>query len=107
MPDRRRFARAWMTEITRNRSVLTLLGVGALLLAVAVIASVASLKTLTANNAEVEHTLRVQSSLNRLVSYNERIETARRGFLLAPSAQFVSTVRGAEDDFTSELANAE
>jgi signal transduction histidine kinase len=103
MPDRRRFARAWMTELTRNRSVLTLLGVGAVLLAVAVAASIASLNTLTANNQEVEHTLRVQSSLNRLVSYNERIETARRGFLIAPDASFIDIVRGAMGDFAREL----
>lgn len=103
MPDRRRFARLWTTELTRNRSVLTLLAVGAVLLAVAVYASIASLSALTANNAQVEHTLRAQSSLNRLVSFNERIETARRGFLIMPEASFVRTVRGAEKDFANEL----
>jgi signal transduction histidine kinase len=107
MPDRRRFAGIWMAELTRNRWVLGLLGVGAILLVVAVVASIASLKTLTANNLEVEHTLRVQSSVNRLASYNERIETARRGFLIAPDASFVDIVRGATDDFAKELAEAD
>ena len=107
MPDRRRFARAWMTELSHNRSVLALLAIGALLLVVAVVASVASLNTLTANNAQVEHTLRVQSSLNRLVSFNERIETARRGYLIAPEPSFVSIVRGAERDFANELIEAD
>jgi signal transduction histidine kinase len=107
MPDRVWLWRTKLSEITRNRPVMILLALSAGLLVVAIALGIAALSALSSSNLRVEQTLRTRSVLNGLVSYNERIETARRGYLISPEASFVQIVRSAERDFLNELAQAD
>jgi signal transduction histidine kinase len=104
MPERRLGARG-LLRFEGNRPVLWLLALSGGLLIVAIAAAVLALSALTHTSERVEHSLRVLASLNRLITYNERIETARRGYLIAPQAAFVKTVQRAQKDFDGALTD--
>lgn len=56
----------------------------------------------------VEHTLDVEASLNRFVRHAERIETARRGIIIAPSERnFVKIAEAAINDAQGDLGRLE
>ena len=106
MPERRLGARG-LLRFEGNRPVVWLLALSGGLLVIAITAAVLALNSLTHTSERVEHSLRVISSLNRLITYNERIETARRGYLIAPQAAFVKTVQEAQKDFEGALTDVE
>jgi signal transduction histidine kinase len=96
MPDRRALTRTTLLRFQGNRPVLLLLTASAGLLLIALWAAVAMIGRVTSTNDEVEHTLRAKTVLTSMLLYNERIETARRGFLISADPSFLRTVRQSE-----------
>jgi signal transduction histidine kinase len=107
MPERRLAVGASIRSLAGNRPILALLLLSAALLVIAITAVFLATRTLSQSNEQVERTLRVQAGINQIVALNERIETARRGYLLAPDASFVEILQGAQADFSRQLAEAE
>jgi signal transduction histidine kinase len=107
MPERRLAVGANLRSLAGNRQVLVLLLLSAVLLTVAVTAVFLASRSLSQSNARVEHTLRVQAAINQLIALNERVETARRGYLLAPDASFIQILQGAQSDLEAQIRQAE
>jgi signal transduction histidine kinase len=82
-------------EARRNRALVGLLAIAFL----GLVAAIAMAAWAQARNAEdsaaVEHTLRVESLINRMATLNERIETGRRGYLLTGEAGFLNVLERA------------
>ena len=98
------FARAQDRFEDRGRKIfIGLLVVAVLLLFVAMAAGVRTLRSTTSDYADVEHTLEVQNMLGRLNGYAERIETARRGFIIQPDPTFASNLQTTRDNFDRTL----
>lgn len=85
-----------------RRLVALLLAIGAVMLVVAVGFAALTMRSIAQDTDAVEHTLRAQASINRLSTYNERIETGRRGFLIQADPAFATTVQAATVLFTEE-----
>ena len=102
MPERRSGVRG-LLRFEGNRPILVLLGIGLALLVVAILVSVNALSQVTATGERVEHSLRVQAEINRLISLNERVETARRGYLLSGQPDMVAILQQGQADFTHSL----
>ena len=98
MPDRRLTVGASLRSLIGNRPILLLLALSAGLLIVAITAAFLAMGSLARSNQRVEHTLRVEATINRMVGLNERIETARRGYLIAPDTSFVRILQRAQTD---------
>jgi signal transduction histidine kinase len=107
MPERRLAVGAGISNLTGNRPVLTLLVLSAALLIVAITAVFLATRALSASNERVEHTLRVEATINQLVALNERIETARRGYLIAPDPSFVEILQAAQSDLKNRIEEVE
>ena len=90
-----------------RRRVLALLGVGFALLAIAIIAAVVTLGSISEDTDEVEKVLERQAGIDSLATFNEQIAAGRRGFLLQPDPAFARTVREASTGFESEQARLE
>ena len=103
MPDRRLAVGASVRNLAGNRPILVLLLLSAVLLVIAITAVFLAVRALADSNAQVEQTLRVQAGINQIVALNERIETGRRGYLLAPDASFVQVLQGAQEDLKREI----
>ncbi|HEU4821369.1 MAG TPA: ATP-binding protein [Qipengyuania sp.] len=86
-------------ENRERRLVVLLLAAGAMLLVIAVLVAARTMFDITEDTAAVEHTLEVESTIAQLTAESERIETARRGYLIQPGVVFASTVRRANNDF--------
>lgn len=106
MPDRRAEGRS-LLAFAGNRAVTIMLALSALLLLVAVTTAIVSLREVTANSQRIEQTLRTQAAINRLAALNEQIETARRGNMLWPEADFVSLLRTTGAAFDEMLGSVE
>lgn len=102
MPERRRGLRG-LLRFEGNRTILVLLGIGLALLIIAISVSVSALSQVTASSERVEHSLRLQAELGRLISQNERVETARRGYLLSLQPDMVDILQRSQADFTASL----
>ena len=87
-----------------RRRVLSLLGAGFGLLAIAIIAAIVTLASISKDTDEVELVLERQAAIDSLATYNEQISAGRRGFLLQPDPAFARTVREASTDFETEQA---
>ena len=107
MPDRRLTVGASVRSLIGNRPILMLLALSAGLLIVAITAAFLAMGSLARSNQRVEHTLRVEATINRMVGLNERIETARRGYLIAPDTSFVRILQRAQSDLKLEIDEAE
>jgi signal transduction histidine kinase len=107
MPERRLAVGVSWRNLTGNRPVMVLLLLSAALLVVAVTAVFLATRALSESNDRVEHTLRVQAALNQLVALNERVETARRGYLLAPDPSFVDILQRTQSDLERQIKEAE
>ena len=86
-----------------NRQIALLLAIGFLGLAGASGTAFWVQRINEQNSRAVAHTLEVESRINAFNSANERAETARRGYLLAPGAAFRLRMQGAQqlrDDLT-------
>lgn len=90
-----------------NRPILVLLALSAGLLIVAISAAFLAMGSLARSNERVEHTLRVEASINQLIALNERIETERRGYLIAQDELFVRVLQRAQGDLKLEIDKAE
>ena len=91
-------------RLAGSRTIAWLLALGVALLLVAIFAAVLTMGQVTSATESVEHTLRVQSSTNRLAALNEQIETGRRGYLIQPDSSFQTIIGKASDDFAAEQA---
>lgn len=78
---------AFSRDAGNNRLILLLLGIGFAALIAAVVAVVVVQRQAERDAYWVEHTLDVEASLNRFVRHAERVETARRGMIIAPREQ--------------------
>lgn len=107
MPERRLAVGANLRALAGNRPVLGLLLLSAALLVVAVTAVFLATRALSESNQRVEQTLRAQAKINQIVALNERVETARRGYLLAPAPSFVEILQGAQSDLQGQIQDAE
>ncbi|MGN6499554.1 MAG: sensor histidine kinase [Tsuneonella sp.] len=107
MPDRRALARTTLLRFQGNRPVLLLLTASAGLLLIALWAAVALIGRVTSTNNEVEHTLRAKTVLTSVLLYNERIETARRGFLISADPSFLRNVRQSEASLANGVSEVE
>ena len=107
MPDRRAGVGANLRSLLGNRPILVLLALSAGLLVVAISAAFLAMGSLARSNERVEHTLRVEAAINALIGYNERIETARRGYLIAPDASFVRILQRAQADLKLQIDAAD
>jgi len=107
MPDSRTTVGASLRSLTGNRPVQVLLALSAGLLILAITAAFLAMGSLARSNERVENTLRVEATINRIVGLNERIETSRRGYLIAPDASFVRILQRAQADLKLELDQAE
>lgn len=90
-----------------RRGVIVLLAVGAIMLVIAVATATSTMFSISRDTELVEHTQEVQATINRLSAQAERIETARRGYLIHPDRSFADIVRRANANFTrtkNELA---
>jgi signal transduction histidine kinase len=105
MPERRLAVGASVRHLTGNRPVLVLLLLSAALLIVAITAVFLAVRALASSNEEVEHTLRVQAGINQLAALNERIETARRGYMVAPDPSFVQILREAQSELKNQVTD--
>ena len=106
MPERRLAAVRRMVDRQGNQLVAVLLGLGTVLLMIAVTAATVTMGSITNETDLVEQTLSRQSSLYRMTTYNEQIENGRRGFLIQPEPVFVATIRSATQAFEAELEQA-
>jgi len=79
-----------------NRQIALLLAIGFLGLAGASGTAFWVQRINEQNSRAVAHTLEVESRINAFNSANERAETARRGYLLAPGAAFRLRMQGAQ-----------
>ena len=86
-------------ESRGRKVVIGLLALGALLLIIAVGAATRTLFSITGDTNAVEHTLEAQKAIGQLMARAERIETARRGFLIQPEPSFQAIIRRASRDF--------
>jgi signal transduction histidine kinase len=82
-----------------------LLGLGMLLLLVAVASATLTMFRVADDTDMVEHTLVVEATINRLAAYNEQVETARRGYLIEPSPGFRRTMEDARGRLRTELVS--
>lgn len=89
MPDR---SGAERQRKRTNRSVVALLAVAGVLLALAVIAAALTAQRIGRDTAEVEHTLQVRTAIYAVGTFNERVETARRGYLISGDRRFADGV---------------
>src|SRR5690242_7117369 len=78
-----------------NRNVAWLLALGIALLLVAIAAATVTMFRIADDTDQVEHTLVVETTINRMAALNEQVETARRGYLIEPSPAFRQTVEQA------------
>ncbi|GMM94334.1 ATP-binding protein [Qipengyuania sp. MTN3-11] len=103
MPDRR--ASRWRSLYENRGRQLFAAGliVGAVLLVIAITAATMTLGRITEETEMVENTLRRQTALNRLSTFNEQIENGRRGFLIQPDPVFARVIREATTGFDREL----
>lgn len=76
-----------------SRSVAALLAIAALLLLLGVTAAAISARRIAQDAAAVEHTLQVRTAIYAVGTFNERVETARRGFLISSDRRFVDGLR--------------
>jgi signal transduction histidine kinase len=100
--DLQRAARGGL--LAGNRKIAALLGLGILLLLVAIVAASLTMLRIADDTEKVEHTLVVESAINRLAAFNEQVETARRGYIIEPSPSFRQTVESAAGGLAGELA---
>ena len=82
-----------------RKIVVVLMAIGAILLVIAVAAATRTMFSITDDGNAVEHTLEAQKAIGQLTARAERIETARRGFLIQPDASFKTIVLQASADF--------
>ena len=98
------FALAQERYQARGRKIfIGLLVVGALMLVIALGAAVRTLTSTAEDTNSVEHTLQIQTMLGRLNGYAERIETARRGFIIQPDPTFRNNLGKTQDSFDRTL----
>ena len=88
-----------------RKLVILLLALGAFLLIVAVVAATRTMFSITNDTDAVEHTLEAQKAISQLTARAERIETARRGFLIQPDESFRTIIGKASSDFDTIQAN--
>ena len=100
MPDK---VRERYERIGRRR-VIALLGIGITLLAIAIIAAVVTLGSISEDTDQVEEVLERQAAIDSLSTYNEQIAAGQRGFLLQPDPGFARVVREASADYEAEQA---
>ncbi|TCJ37327.1 ATP-binding protein [Parafrankia sp. BMG5.11] len=103
MPERRQGLRG-LLRFEGNRPVVVLLAAGLALLVIAILVSIQALSQVTATGERVEQSLRVQAELNRLISINERVETARRGYLLSTQSDMIDILQESQAQFTASVA---
>jgi signal transduction histidine kinase len=104
MPDRAGRTPLALLRFSGGRPVKILLALSAVLLLASLLAAFVAVGQVSKANEQVEHTLRVEASINRLATLNEQIETARRGQLLAPEASFVRLLQSTQVAFDNEIA---
>ncbi|MFC4295213.1 ATP-binding protein [Novosphingobium tardum] len=81
-----------------------MLALGLALLVIALGAAFVTMGNINEDTARVEHTLKVEASINRLAAFNEQIETGRRGFIIQPGDTFAKVVEEASKSFDAEHA---
>ncbi|WP_133365273.1 sensor histidine kinase [Qipengyuania sediminis] len=86
-----------------NRSVIGLLGAAALLLLAGLAAVAISAAQIDRDTEAVTQTLKVRTAIYAVGSYNERVETARRGFLISGDARFIEAVRLSDEQMVRAL----
>lgn len=89
-----------------RRWVIVLLAIGAVMLVIAVATAASTMLSISEDTDLVEHTQEVQNTLSRLSTRVERIENARRGYLIQREETFERIVRQASaeyDDTAAEL----
>ena len=89
---------------TGRRRVLILVGVGFLLLCIALAAAVSTMTSITRSTDKVEDSLNRQAAIVRLAAFNEQIGSGRRGFLLQQDPDFARLIREASADYEAEQA---
>ncbi|MXO48448.1 histidine kinase [Erythrobacter vulgaris] len=100
MPDK---VRERYERIGRRR-VIGLLGIGIVLLAIAIIAGIVTLGSISEDTDQVERVMERQASIDSLSTFNEQIAAGQRGFLLQPDPDFARIVREASADYETEQA---
>ena len=75
------------------RRVYGLLTAAGILLLLAIASAFLTFGSVNEDTDAVEHTMQVQSVISRMAAQNERIETARRGYLIRPDAEFIEMLR--------------
>lgn len=97
---------AFSRSAKTNRLVLALLGLGFAALFFAIIGVVIVQQQVEEDTFWVEHTLDVETSLNKFIRKAERTETARRGVLLSPrTTSFITIARQGLTETRAELAS--
>ncbi|GGD94104.1 histidine kinase [Tsuneonella deserti] len=107
MPERKLAVGANLHNLVHNRPIVVLLSLSAGLLIIAISAVFLATSALSRSNRRVEQSLQTETVVNHVTALNERIETARRGYLLAPNSAFVQIVEKAQKDFANQLNEAE
>ena len=87
-----------------RRAVVAVLAVAALLFLIATGAAFVTLSSVSEDTDWVEHTLETETQVTSLASANERIETARRGYLIQADGDFVGVLQRSLDRFEADIA---
>ena len=82
-----------------RKIVIALMAIGAVLMVIAVGTAATTMFDITDDSDIVEHTLQVEAAIGQLSTQAERIETARRGYLIQPDPSFRTTLDTATSDF--------
>ena len=82
-----------------RRLVAVSLGLGAILLIIALVFAVRTLESTAADTRAVSHTLETESAIREMAALSEQIETARRGYLIQQKPIFARTMLNASDQF--------
>lgn len=82
-----------------RRLVAVNLGLGAILLIVALVFAVRTLESTAADTRAVAHTLEAETAIREMATLSEQIETARRGYLIQQKPVFAQTMLSASDRF--------
>ncbi|TKD51149.1 sensor histidine kinase [Sphingomonas baiyangensis] len=91
----------------RMHILVGLLALGLLALASAVGVAIWAQQRAAQNGARVEHTLAVQELIQRVATYSERVETARRGYLLSAEPRFLAVFDRSATVLPAALARLE
>ena len=87
-----------------GRPVIALLAVAVALMLLALYVAISTFQSVNDNTRAVEHTLEVENAIYGITAHNERIETARRGYIIQPQGRFRDVIVRTQTEFDRDAS---